>query len=744
LAGRLLTAFTGAGAGRGRDQTRRRGLTKLLDWLQRQPGETWQDRWLASGADAAGFEWAELPLGGEPSPRHRRDELTSGLVLLVAGQVIRPTYRWLVRQRHALMLAEARKAIDPEGFDRLEQHAQDAIGWARSDALNKLTWIVICKGGLVADVTVGDCVELTAALEEHHFRGSAGRPLFYALLKETGILPAAAPLRLRALRIDGRRSIEQIIDKYGIECRPVRDLMVEYFTERAPDLDHTSLRSIARNLCRLFWRDLEIHHPGIDSLHLAPEVARAWKERLSCIRDADGHPIRPRVNFRSELVFVKAFYEDIARWAADEPARWAHWVAPSPVKAAECATKKSRSGVKSRMDQRTRAQLPLLPALLTAVEQQRKAAEELITAAREHPAGALFTVADQQFQRCRPGPSGRVYVIEVATGKKRNLTHEEEAGFWSWATVEVLRATGIRIEEMLELTHYSFVAYTLPTTSEIVPMLQVAPSKTDTERLLLVSPELAEVLTAIIFRVRAGNAALPLVSAYDVFEQTWSAPMPFLFQRATAPRTGRSPAATSANAWPRPHRLLRSPSQVSRWNGAPMTSGESSSPTPCGPGCHRTSPRRSAATLFLIPRWGTPRSTPRTWSPTIGRSSLAAGPNGPAKNTGSSPLPNGTSSWPASSCARSPSGSAAVTTERHVRTKTPVSDVPSSGLTRPRCRAWRRSARTSPTGSRRPGTRAGSARSPRSRPPWPPPRRNWKPCASSPPAVLPSAWACPG
>ena len=177
LAERLLTAFTSAGAVRGRDQTRRRGLTKLLDWLQGQPGETWQDRWLASGADAAGFDWAILPLDGEPSPRHRRDELTSGLVLLVAGQVIRPTYRWLMRQRHALMLAEARRAIDPEGFGRLEQHARDAIGWARSDALNKLTWMVICKGGLIADITVGDCIELTAALQEHHFRGSAGRPL---------------------------------------------------------------------------------------------------------------------------------------------------------------------------------------------------------------------------------------------------------------------------------------------------------------------------------------------------------------------------------------------------------------------------------------------------------------------------------------------------------------------------------------------------------------------------------------
>ncbi|RNF80024.1 site-specific integrase [Streptomyces botrytidirepellens] len=241
--------------------------------------------------------------------------------------------------------------------------------------------------------------------------------------------------------------------------------------------------------------------------------------------------MRPRVNFRSELVFVRAFYQDIARWAADDPARWAPWVAPCPIKASECATKKSRSGVKSRMDQRTRTQLPLLPALLRAVDRQRKDAEARITAARATPDGGRFLMAGEEFERCRSGQAGRVYATEVATDRRRNLTHEEEAAFWSWATVEVLRHTGIRIEEMLELTHHSFIAYTLPTTGEVVPMLQVAPSKTDAERLLLVSPELAEVLTAVIFRVRAGNVALPLVSAYDVFEQTWSPPMPFLFQR---------------------------------------------------------------------------------------------------------------------------------------------------------------------------------------------------------------------
>jgi hypothetical protein len=341
------------------------------------------------------------------------------------------------------MLAQARTVLDADGFRRLEDEATEAAGWAKSDALGKITWMVIRKGGPVSDITVGDCVELTEALQEHHFRGSAGRPLFYALLKKTGVLPAMAPERLRVLRLDGRRSIEQIVDGYGIACGPVRDLLVEYLTERSPDLDHTSLRAVARNLCRLFWRDLEVHHPGIDSLRLSPQVAQAWKERLAYIRAADGQPMRPRVNYRSELVYVRAFYQDIARWAADDPARWAPWVAPCPIKAAECATKKTRSRVKSRMDQRTRTQLPLLPALLRAVQQHHRDAEELITTARDLRAGDRFTQAGKDFQRCQPGNSGRVYATDLTNSTRRNLTHEEEAAFWSWATVEVLRHTGL-------------------------------------------------------------------------------------------------------------------------------------------------------------------------------------------------------------------------------------------------------------------------------------------------------------
>ena len=140
LTGRLLALFTVPGEGRARDKTRRRGLTKLLDWLERQPGDTWQERWLASGADAAGFDWTDSAVAGAwpgPSSPPRRVVLP-GCSLLVCGQVIRPGYGWLLRQRQPLMLAEARTVLDADGFrdwstrPPMRPVGPDRMPWARS------------------------------------------------------------------------------------------------------------------------------------------------------------------------------------------------------------------------------------------------------------------------------------------------------------------------------------------------------------------------------------------------------------------------------------------------------------------------------------------------------------------------------------------------------------------------------------------------------------------------------------
>ena len=41
---------------------------------------------------------------------------------------------------------------------------------------------MIRKGGLIRDITIGDCVELQDAIGEHQCSGQHGKHLYYALL----------------------------------------------------------------------------------------------------------------------------------------------------------------------------------------------------------------------------------------------------------------------------------------------------------------------------------------------------------------------------------------------------------------------------------------------------------------------------------------------------------------------------------------------------------------------------------
>jgi hypothetical protein len=166
----------------------RRGLTALLDWLEQQPGLTWQDRWLASGAEAAGPAWTELVAGGSPSLAAKRagrvrSDLLAAMRLMLTGQILRPGYPWLLRYRPSVLLEEARSRIDPAGFARLRAHF-GATGRRNpqdlKEALNRVTWILLSKGGLIRDITIGDCVELGNALQEHQCQGQQPAPVLCA------------------------------------------------------------------------------------------------------------------------------------------------------------------------------------------------------------------------------------------------------------------------------------------------------------------------------------------------------------------------------------------------------------------------------------------------------------------------------------------------------------------------------------------------------------------------------------
>ena len=229
---------------------------------------------------------------------------------------------------------------------------------------------------------------------------------------------------------------------------------------------------------------------------------------------------------------MRAFYLDLAQWAIEDPARWAPWVAPCPVGEEEINQRKVKRHRKARMDARTRERLPVLPVLVRTVDERRKNAAALLASRPPDPARRGVhrrgTDADPLAHQDR---TEKIWADDPATGKRRDLGLEEDHAFWAWAIVEVLRLTGFRVEELLELSHHSLVQYRLPTTGELVPLLQIVPSKTDAERLLVVSPELADVLSTIIRRIREPAGAVPLVPAYDRYECVWRPPSPVLFQR---------------------------------------------------------------------------------------------------------------------------------------------------------------------------------------------------------------------
>ena len=198
----------------------------------------------------------------------------------------------------------------------------------------------------------------------HHRRGLPGagedqpgrvpRPIanarhssfFYQMLHAAGIFPDGAPptVRMFSSLFTGQLTVEQMVDRYDLACRPVRDLLVDYLRERQPGIDYNTLTTLATTLALWFWKDLENHHPGISSLQLPPDIAAAWKQRIRVkpVRGAAGRDgaTEERKGTADVLITVRSFYLDLSQWALDDPAHWGPWAVPCPVRASDVQYRK--------------------------------------------------------------------------------------------------------------------------------------------------------------------------------------------------------------------------------------------------------------------------------------------------------------------------------------------------------------------------------------------------------------------
>jgi hypothetical protein len=339
--------------------------------------------------------------------------MCAALPVLIAADVVRPSLAWFLSGAASFgpFLTTVAQTRDPAGFARLRNGCAADPGTseiATGLTVHRAAVIVAAKGGILTDITIGDVLELLDAEANVRGRRATGNSLLYRMLRQLGIFGGHAPASLRELGTLGQRTPEELIDRYRISCRPIRDLLVEYLRERQPALDYTSLESLSYYLGKLFWADLERHHPGIDSLHLPVGVADAWKQRLQTVSRTTRTPAgdkvstpAPRISFRECLTPVRAFYLDLAHWAVEDPARWGPWVARCPVGPEEINRRKHKQHRKSRMDARTRERLPVLPILVRTVNQQRQDTAALLHAAGDTAPGQTFTA-----RRADPHPCG--------------------------------------------------------------------------------------------------------------------------------------------------------------------------------------------------------------------------------------------------------------------------------------------------------------------------------------------------
>ncbi len=162
----LLALFAFALAHPLSQQSRRLGLVAVVNWLEAQPGASWQDRWLASGAEAMpdwrdlARTWREGRLGGRGGGL---THIGAGLLVLICADVIRPGAGWLLRcsPTPRNLAAEMARTRDAAAFAELAALCESgSVGTdARRVALDRIAIIMAAKGGGVTGITVGDCVD---------------------------------------------------------------------------------------------------------------------------------------------------------------------------------------------------------------------------------------------------------------------------------------------------------------------------------------------------------------------------------------------------------------------------------------------------------------------------------------------------------------------------------------------------------------------------------------------------------
>ncbi|WP_161598166.1 tyrosine-type recombinase/integrase [Curtobacterium flaccumfaciens] len=530
-------------------------LRMFLEYLETQPGETWQERWAASGLEDDA-DWMQTAMTAMNAARGTNYDngMTAGMVAWAAAvDAIRPSLEWMHRAHSELrslpdcVLGHRDQAGRDLIVSTIAEHSpRDVVRVRHTTHANHQLARVLAHTGKhsIADVSPADLIDDRERARGRRKQIPTGAA--YNAMSRAGLLHEDAPTRFINTRRTGQRSVEDLVDRTGIQNQRVRDFFVDYFRARSVGLDYSSLSGMIGFLVKNFWCEIESLRPGKETMEVEPALFEEWRDRIQIIRHGT-HAGKPRKDTTVLLVHVRRLYFDINDWAQADPERYGDLATRNPVPAeATRARAKQMRRRRSESHERTRERLPLLPTLLAHVERGRRWASAVLEAVQDREPGDQFIVdgvpleVPQSANVAFGGVHGAIKrgdgitVRRMDTGKVFDAVQLETVAFWRWAVLVTLTETGVRIEELEELTHASITQYRLQSTGELVPLLQIAPSKTDKERVLMMSMELTDAISAVIARVRdfADNGRIPLIRRWDYAEKEDSDLLPFLFQRS--------------------------------------------------------------------------------------------------------------------------------------------------------------------------------------------------------------------
>ena len=115
-------------------------LGRLLDWLDSFPGESYQDRWIASDSDNRPHAWCPALSAGSYTRLGARLSINA---LILLG-VIRPGYDWLIENKQARFYRDWTITHEPEAWDRYfaaaeKEHAPEAKKWVTATRLVRIS-----------------------------------------------------------------------------------------------------------------------------------------------------------------------------------------------------------------------------------------------------------------------------------------------------------------------------------------------------------------------------------------------------------------------------------------------------------------------------------------------------------------------------------------------------------------------------------------------------------------------------